>query len=212
MGWAAKILCHCYKENYKEKIAISLYMPWFKNICSSLKVYVANMWYILCGVAEMCDMCSSPDAVYRIELEGIMLNVCEKCASYGRIVARLKKEEPAKKKTKKSMFFETEIKPQKKTETVQLITPKYPRLIKNARENLDLKQKELAKKIAEKESVIHKLESGRMKPGIPLARKLEKFLKIKLVEEVELDDSGISPGKGEDSEKGLTLGDLIDIK
>jgi ribosome-binding protein aMBF1 (putative translation factor) len=48
-----------------------------------------------------------------------------------------------------------------------------------------------------------------MKPDIPLARKLEKFLRIKLVESVEINDD--VEGKRNSSE-GLTLGDLIKIK
>ncbi|KYK25721.1 hypothetical protein AYK26_01760 [Euryarchaeota archaeon SM23-78] len=160
----------------------------------------------------MCDMCSSPEAVYRIELEGSMLNVCEKCSSYGRVIAKLKQEEPEKKKKKeKKVVEEAEVKPKKDTETLQIIVPNYSSLIKTRREKLGLKQKELAMKIAEKESVIHKLESGHMKPGLPLARKLERFLKIRLVEEVELDDTGIS-AKGIKGSDELTLGDLIDIK
>ena len=42
----------------------------------------------------MCDMCSSPESVYRIELEGTKLNVCEKCASYGKVLGRIRQEEP----------------------------------------------------------------------------------------------------------------------
>lgn len=165
------------------------------------------------GVDSMCDMCSSPEAVYRIELEGTMLNVCEKCASYGRIVAKLKQAEPVKKNKKKEKeAHKEEVKPRKGTETVQIITSNYPKLIKSEREKKGLKQEELAKRIAEKESVIHKLESGRMKPGIPLARKLEKFLKIKLVEEVELDEAGIHPGTRKGLSDELTLGDLIKTK
>ena len=161
----------------------------------------------------MCDMCSSPESVYRIELEGSMLNVCEKCASYGRVITKLKQEEPVKRKKKKEKRVEeAEVKARKETETVQLITPNYPKLIKSAREKKGLKQKELAKKIAEKESVIHKLESGRMKPGISLARKLEKFLKIKLVEELELEGSEVKSGKKEGLSDNLTLGDLVDIR
>jgi len=161
-------------------------------------------------------MCSSPEAVYRIELEGSMLNVCEKCSSYGRIITRLKKEEPEEKKPKykgvRGIKQEFEVKPEKRTETVQVIRPNCSKLIKDARERLGLKQKELGKKIAERESVIHKLESGRMKPGILLARKLERFLKISLVEEVELDSSGVSMGAEGGSSKSVTVGDLIKKK
>jgi putative transcription factor len=73
-----------------------------------------------------------------------------------------------------------------------------------------LKQEELAKKIAEKESVIHKLESGSIIPAIPLARKLEKFLRIALVETIEVDSPETSDRRS--SSDGLTLGDLIRIK
>jgi putative transcription factor len=92
---------------------------------------------------------------------------------------------------------------------VQLIVANYSKIIKSAREKTGLKQEELAKKIAEKESVIHKLESGIMKPDIPLARKLEKFLRITLVESVEVSDD---VEEKRSSSEGLTLGDLIRIK
>ena len=175
----------------------------------------------------MCDMCSSPESVYRIELEGTMLNVCENCAAYGRIVAKLRKDGSDQKKQKKKTGLtgtsmpsmplmpgsapEQERAP-KESETVQVINQEYPIIIKKKREQRGLKQEELAKKIAEKESVIHKLESGRMKPSIALARKLERFLRIRLVEEVELDPSESYVGESKDLSKGLTFGDIIKKK
>ena len=164
------------------------------------------------GVVSMCDMCSSPEAVYRIELEGTRLNVCEKCASYGRIITKLKQEEaPEKKRKKEKLIKGGELKPKKESETLQIIVPNSAQLIKNKREEIGLKQKELAKRIAEKESVIHKLESGRMKPDLALARKLEKFLKIKLVEEVELAEAEDNHKKRQGLADNLTIGDLINI-
>ncbi len=169
----------------------------------------------------MCDMCSSPESVYRIELEGSMLDVCENCAAYGRIVAKLKKDEPENKKHKKKTAESMpstyaggpdQERAPKESETVQVITQDYPGIIKKKREQRGLKQEQLAKKIAEKESVIHKLESGRMKPSIALARKLERFLRIKLVEEVELDPSESYHGESRDLSKELTFGDIIKKK
>jgi len=160
----------------------------------------------------MCDICSSPEVVYRIEIEGTRLNVCEKCSSYGRIIARLKQEEPVKKNRKKEKRIrEAKIKAKKETTTLQIITPDYSGLIKNAREKMGLKQKELAKRIAEKESVIHKLESGRIKPSISLARKLEKFLKISLVKELELEADTLQSRMDKSSDE-LTIGDLVNIR
>jgi len=159
----------------------------------------------------MCDMCSSPDKTHRIEVEGSILNVCERCSSFGKIVGKVKHELPEKKKKKIEKAAEriAEEKARKETESVQLIVADYSKIIKSAREKTGLKQEELAKKIAEKESVIHKLESGIMKPDIPLARKLEKFLRISLVESVEINDD---VKEKRSSSEGLTLGDLIKIK
>jgi putative transcription factor len=156
-------------------------------------------------------MCSSPDKTYRIEVEGSMLNVCERCSSFGKVVGKVKHELPEKKKKKIEKAIEklAEEKARKETESVQLIVDGYSKIIKSAREKTGLKQEELAKKIAEKESIIHKLESGIMKPDIPLARKLEKFLRITLVESIEVSDD---VEKKRSSSEGLTLGDLIKIK
>ncbi len=161
----------------------------------------------------MCDLCSSPEKVFKIELEGSQFNVCEKCSSYGKIIGRFQSEQP--KHEKKSFLDTTSVssqrsEPEKETETIQLIVSNYSELIKKAREEKNLKQEELARKIAEKESVIHSLESDNRKPNIALARKLEKFLRITLVETVELATKGSIP-QVSSSEK-LTLGDMIKIK
>jgi putative transcription factor len=63
----------------------------------------------------------------------------------------------------------------------------FAKVIKNAREMLDLSQEEVGRKINEKPSVISHLETGAMKPDDALARKLEHFLKIQLF--VPLEDS-----------------------
>ena len=160
----------------------------------------------------MCDMCSSPEKIYKIEVEGSILNVCEKCASFGKVVRKIRPEMPEKKQkqVQKAAKKLAEEKAKKETETVQIITPNFSLIIRKAREKLGLKQEELAKKIAEKESVIHKLESGSIIPAIPLARKLEKFLRISLVETIEVDSPETSDRRS--SSEGLTLGDLIRIK
>ena len=58
--------------------------------------------------------------------------------------------------------------------------------------------------------MLHKIESGHLKPDLALARKLEKALKISLVEQVEVEVGG-GPGEKKKGD-GLTLGDLITIK
>lgn len=60
-------------------------------------------------------------------------------------------------------------------------------LIKSAREKKGLSQEEFGRRINEKLSVIKHLETGSLKPNDVLTRKVEHFLKIRLLipEEVE---------------------------
>jgi len=82
-------------------------------------------------------------------------------------------------------------------------------LVKNAREHMGLSHEELGTKLGEKASVIRKIEQGKLKPDNVLARKLEHFLKIKLLTPLtEL--KAVSVSKVE--EEGLTIGDLLKKK
>jgi len=115
-----------------------------------------------------CEICGEERDLVKAIVEGSLLDICNNCIKFGNavVVKEIKKEE----------------KPIKKTvnEVINIITPDYPKLIKEAREKLNLRQQELASKINEKESIIHKLETGNMQPTILIARKLEKALNIKL--------------------------------
>ena len=74
---------------------------------------------------------------------------------------------------------------------------------------MGLKQEDFANKINEKVSLIHHIETGRHEPSIELTRKLERFLRIKLiVEHEETHDTAKKEGRPE----SFTLGDFIKIK
>jgi len=105
-----------------------------------------------------------------------------------------------------------EIKPQEpEQEVIFIVDENYPQIIKERREKLGLKQEELARKISEKESVINKLESGSMIPNLKLAKKLERFLKVKLISE-ELAEVKPSPQQSPKLKETYTMGDFITIK
>ena len=148
-----------------------------------------------------CEMCGKEGELFAALVEGTELNVCKSCSSHGKTLRRVK---PTQKKIKKS---EKQKEPEK--EIIQTIVENYAKLIKSAREKTGLSQKDFANKLNEKESIIHKLETGNLKPSINLARKLEKFCNIKLVKQIE-----IKPLKGKKavSGEGLTIGDIIKIK
>jgi len=55
--------------------------------------------------------------------------------------------------------------------------------VRRAREALGLSQSELATQVKTKETVIKKIEQGEFNPPIDLARRLEKTLKIEILQE-----------------------------
>ena len=148
-------------------------------------------------------MCGKETQLLKTIVEGTELKVCQNCSKFGKVIGKI--AEPVIEK-KKKIIEEKEEAP----EMVQGIVPDYPAKVKNARESAGMKQEELAKKLNEKESVIHKIETGHYEPNLALARKLEKFLKIVLVESYELE-------KEKNAKKAapggpLTIGDMIKIK
>jgi putative transcription factor len=146
----------------------------------------------------LCDMCGTKEATCKCKVEGVIMTACEGCARFGTVLARVEKEE---KKQKPTDLPQTE----REGTLIQVIVPDFAKRIKDARERKRLKQDEFAKIISERESVIHNLESGHMRPGIDLARKLEKALRITLVDTVE-DSPRESKKTRSDT---LTLGDIL---
>lgn len=127
----------------------------------------------------LCEMCGTEKGpFYDATVEGSKMTICTNCARYAsdkQPVKTPQEEAPRKAKTTTQQARE------ERRELLQIITPNYAKLIKEARERKGLKQEELAKRIAEKESLLHALESGKHEPSLSLARKLEKHLGLTLV-------------------------------
>ncbi len=87
----------------------------------------------------------------------------------------------------------------------KVLVSNYGAVVRKAREKRGLDHATLALKISEKKSIITSVESGNMKPNEKLIKRLENFLNIKLMEEVEESSSSYKSG----SKKNLTMGDLI---
>ena len=142
-----------------------------------------------------CELCGNSGNLVKAIIEGSLLNVCENCAKFGKAIVI------------KQISLPTKPIKQKTTEIINIINPDYPKLIKESREKLSLKQEDLAKKIDEKLSVIHKLETGQLQPTMLLAKKLEKTLNINLIEVYQETHEELNL-----KDKGLTIGDLIKLK
>lgn len=146
-----------------------------------------------------CDMCGREHALLNVAVEGSVLSLCEGCSRFGKVVGRIAMAAAAKKKEEKAAVAEDE---------AEFVVANLGQLLKQKREQLGLKQEEFAKKVAVKESVLHKMETGQFRPSIKEARRLEKLLGLRLVEKIEAVE-GIVPQAKKDQ---LTLGDMIKIK
>jgi len=145
----------------------------------------------------MCEMCGEDEKLFKTDIEGVDLNVCRNCGKFGKVKGPAHVIVP---KTKK-------VEPRKISELIQVIADDYATRISQARQRMGLKQKEFARNIKEKESLVQKIEQGQFEPSMKLARKLENHLRIKLVEQhEEKHEQTTATGK-----TALTIGDMIEI-
>lgn len=147
-----------------------------------------------------CEMCGSEKPLFICDIEGTRLNICSVCAKYGKIIKKAPVAETARdiKQAKKEPEKE-------KSEPLLIINPDYAKLIRTAREKMGLNQEDTAKKLNEKISVLHNLEAGKHPPNMDLAKKLEKFFHIRLIQEIS-DQVEWKSGASRDQ---LTVGDLL---
>ena len=146
-----------------------------------------------------CDLCGKiEDVLNRTLIEGVELSVCQACSRFGRVIEILRK--PVLKETAKKFDV--------KEEKIELLVEDYAVIIKRKRESMGLTQKDFASRISEKETTIHRIETGDLEPSLALAKKLEKMIGVKLIEEHHEKFENFKKPK----EGGFTLGDFIKIK
>ena len=114
-----------------------------------------------------CDMCGKEDRLVKVNVEGTILNVCNWCSKFGDIISEIRIVKPIKFK--------------KVDENVEDLVEGFGGIVKKARERKNLMQREVAKELNVKESIIHKIETGSFVPDLVLAKKLENFLSVKLI-------------------------------
>ncbi len=139
-----------------------------------------------------CELCGANSELFRAVVEGAQIKVCTKCGKFGKVLGKaMQEQKPEKRQTEEKIFS---------------MAPGYGALIRKGREKLGMKQDEFARKLAEKESIIHKIEVEAIEPGTELAKKLERILGIKLVEEKEEETKISKPKKDE-----ITIGDFVKV-
>lgn len=157
-------------------------------------------------IEMICEICGRPFTCgVRLSVEGSVVNACEGCSRYGKVVGSVA---TVKERPKKSEEVKTPVYEMQDLESEVILGEDYGMKVKNARERKKLKQGELAKLINEPESIVHRIESAAFEPGENLVRKLERALGVKLT--VKVDDVPRIVGRQAGGE--ITLGDVVVIK
>ena len=151
-----------------------------------------------------CDLCGKVEEnLARALIEGVELEVCSACSRFGKIISPVRRLSPKEQHKR----FQKKVESQNE-EKIELLVENYADIIKRKRESMGLTQKDFANKINEKESTIHKIESGTLEPQLSLSKKLEKALGVKIIEDYEEKHEALKRKK----EEGFTLGDFIMAK
>ncbi|MEM0333065.1 MAG: multiprotein bridging factor aMBF1 [Candidatus Aenigmatarchaeota archaeon] len=144
-----------------------------------------------------CTICGKETAkIFKIELDGNIIEVCENCKSYGKIVKIEEKKIKIIKPVNVNFFENFEI------------VENYGEIIRNRRIELNLTIRDLAKKIGVKESYLSKIEKGEIYPDKKTLEKMEKLLKIKLKDK----EKEFNLEKESRKEEKLTIADVVEIK
>lgn len=155
-----------------------------------------------------CEICGAeiPGTPNRIVIDRSTLDVCKSCARFGKAED---KWTPVPRKVVPVERAFTVRRPQSRDQFKDLveIVPEYGRVIREARESLGLTPDELASTIKEKAALIKKIERQELVPEDRVRKKLEKELNIKLTDQATEEKVKYHGGA-----KGLTLGDIADIK
>jgi putative transcription factor len=165
---------------------------------------------------QTCELCGRPiyGKAYKVVVEGVELTVCASCylkLLKNKGLAKKTKEQPQSAKRTTQSYSKTKRVRRSKTENYDIVED-YAKRIREARERLGLSRADLARKVQEREVTLGKIETGRLMPTIDLARRLERVLKIKLLEPVIDEDEEASTNPNSRPKSVLTLGDIAVLK
>lgn len=136
-------------------------------------------------------MCRKPASAKAI-IESVEMQVCTKCATFGKILEAPRQAQKAVQRAVEPLFS---------------VVTDAGSLVKRAREQQGLAQKDFALRISEHQSVLQHVETGKQEPSLELARKLEKALRITLIEE----STPVTIATTKSASTPVTIGDLLKL-
>ncbi|MEA3203105.1 MAG: putative transcription factor [Thermoplasmata archaeon] len=157
-----------------------------------------------------CEMCGKTVGTRRYMVEGTVMNLGLECAKYGtpmdapapagsQAAVQQGLERRAQRMTSKSVYEQ---------ESMMVVEDYGPRIHK-AREAKGLSLEQLGNKVSARVPELKHIESGKLRPGDDLAKRLQKELGITLLEKVEGPPPAVSGAKKAGAGAGLTIGDLL---
>lgn len=149
----------------------------------------------------------------RVLIEGGKISVCINCAQHGEKVQELPLNSSSKKQqtSGKKKPYNRKIYAKNFTDDIEIV-PDFAKKIRNARSSLELNQDQFAQKLNEKPSLLRRIETGKAKPTIKLAKKIEEIYKIKLLQKGDMVEGSIQNDKFMKKSIGTSLGDTAFIK
>ena len=122
-----------------------------------------------------CELCGHQTFEKKmVVVDGTVFNVCIACSKRGKPYllpqTAVKKKKPLAVKSQKKIGLADET----------ILTPNFARLIREARMKMGLTHEQLGMKMNEKAQILKKFETGSLKPDEIFAKKLERYLGIKL--------------------------------
>ena len=157
---------------------------------------------------KQCEICGAEisGSPQKIVIDRSTMEVCKSCARFGKPEDKWTPV-PRKMVPVERVFTVQRPKPRDQFKDLVELVPEFGRKIREARESLGLTPEELGVRIKEKATLLRKIERGDISPEDEVRKKLEKELKIKLT-----DQASEAQVKSGGSGRGLTLGDVADIK
>ncbi len=142
-----------------------------------------------------CELCGlSDERFYKTEIDGAILNVCQKCSKFGRVIEEVSNQENSAGRTQLERPTEKELRID------------FPEVIKEGLKSKNLTLEQLSNQINASKYELKKVLDGKIMPSEELALKLEKVLKISLFETVP------KLFKKSVQDKSLSIGDVVEIK
>ncbi len=151
-----------------------------------------------------CEICGKREAFCLVYLEGAEIGACAPCARGGKVIHYFENHKIG---AGEAGSGTPHFSPKPKSE--EEIVEGYGKKIRDARVKSGIGLEELGMKIAEKANYLDHIEREDMLPSLAIARKLEKFFGIRLV---ETETNAQHEMKFAGGKRELTLIDVVEIE